>query len=128
MKMQKILIILCLFASYVFANTSLFEGGLIEADKNAATPQGKAFDVTMSKYFQENAGAYMSSCFSAVKKPDPTAFIVVFQMSSSGKITNLASKPETNIAKCFAAKLLSSAFPLPPSDNYWAKMNMGITE
>ena len=47
-------------------------------------------------------------------KPSPEDFTLVAELASDGSPTEVALRPETNIAKCVSARFVKLRFPSPP--------------
>jgi hypothetical protein len=101
-----------------------FDAALIEAKANLETPAGKAYDVAISKHFEDNFGPVLNQCFKTTPKPDASAFEMVVELSGEGKPREILMWPETNIAKCFKTQLSTASLPMPPKDGYRAYMEM----
>lgn len=95
-----------------------------EAKAYLETPEGRAYDQAISTYFEQNNGPLLMDCFQIVKDPDASPFELVFTLSKDGKVLGVSVWPDTNISRCFGAKLNSKKFPVPPTDGYLAYMEM----
>src|SRR5262245_54429023 len=101
-----------------------FDSALVEAKANLATPAGKAYDIAISKHFESQFGPVLNQCFKATPKPDASPFEMVIVLSGKGKPQEVLVWPETNIAICFTAQLITASLPAPPEDGYRAYMKM----
>ena len=101
-----------------------FDAAVVEAKANLSTPEGKAYDVVLSKHFEEHSGPVLTNCFKTTRKPDASPLELVFVLSADGKPRDILVSPETNIAKCFIAQLRTTSLPAPPKDGYLAYLVM----
>lgn len=99
-----------------------FDKYVAEAKANLATPAGHTYDIAINKHFEEHFGPAMAGCFESTPNPDTSRFEMVFVLASDGKPSEILVWPQTNIAKCFSAKLAGVALPTPPRDKYLAYM------
>ncbi len=111
-----------------FAFRTTFDLGSFQVNVNAETSEGKTYDTKLGQYLAKNHANTMKKCFDTIKDPITNGFKVVILLSKKGSVLNIALRPETNISKCFSDALISGIFPVPPKDNYWVKINMGIAK
>ena len=121
-------ILLSLINQEAFAFRTTFDLGSYEALKNAETTEGKEYDVQLGSHLEKKYSKTMKMCFDSVKNPNNTGFKIVLLITKNGAVSNLASRPETNISLCLSEVLRKDIFPAPPKDNYWVQINMGIEE
>jgi len=121
-------ILLNFISQEAFAFRTTFDLGSYEALKNAETTEGKKYDSQIGSHLEKKHSKTMKICFDSVKNLNNTGFKIVLLISKNGSVSNFASRPETNISLCLSEALKRDIFPVPPKDNYWIQIDMGIKE
>lgn len=103
-----------------------FADALKAAKDSLGTPEGKAYDDSLAKYTDQYIEA-MQTCVNASKSHDTTAFQALLEVGADGVVTTTLTKPETEVAACFAAKAKQITLPKPPQANHWVLIDMSAT-
>jgi hypothetical protein len=111
-----LLSILVLASHAVWADA--FDYRLAQAKAALTANEGTGYESVMNRHLEEADAKIMRGCFGAISAPDTSAFVVVADVSSSGKLSAIAVRPQTNISRCFAQGLANDVFPSPPLVQY----------
>lgn len=121
-----------LASSYRFLGRSLADLShvprLIEiADANARTPEGVRYDGEVGKRFAEEHATSVGLC-APNNATTPAPLDILLLVARTGRIRRVVVSPEGEIARCLQGLLAGAQFPAPPSDDYWARIELSITE
>ena len=103
-----------------------FSRALSQAKANLQTPEGHAYDRSLSAFLRRQNAVVLGGCFKSVESPDKNAFEMVFQIALGGEVRDAHVWPETNIGVCLKDGLKALKFPPPPRDAYWANSRVSL--
>jgi len=96
-----------------------------EATANTQSPEGAAY----LKDFQPRFAVFLRKCQEAAAS-DQSGFVFLLQIARDGSVESAHSSEDTNAGSCLLGELKHSydlhetAFPPPPSPDYWLKFDM----
>lgn len=105
------------------ATKETFADALQAAKDSLGTPEGKAYDDSLAKYSEQYIQA-AQTCAAASKTHDTMPFQVLLKVGADGVVTTTLTKPETDIAACFAGKAKEVSLPKPPKPGHWVLLDM----
>lgn len=74
----------------------------------------KTYHSGMNRRVGDQFADIMRSCFASVENPQTARFVLVADITAEGRADAVEVRPPTNIARCFAAGLKRTSFPIPP--------------
>jgi hypothetical protein len=121
-----------LVSSYRFLGRSLAELSsiprLVEiADANARTSEGARYDAEVGKRFAERHATLLGLCAPSGAPTTPPLDILLL-VAETRVVRRALVDPESEVGRCLQPLLLGADFPPPPTDDYWARIELTITE
>ena len=110
------------------ADTSAYEKASQSAESNAATPEGKAFERRVAKWFGTHHAATMDSCTNDVPASDLQPFDLLLQLTLDGRIEKAITRQESSVATCVRKAMENGVIAEPPTDHYWIHISMSVRE
>lgn len=105
------------------ATKETFDDALKAANDSLGTPEGKAYDDSLAKYSEQYIQA-AQACAVVSKTHDTTPFQALLKVGADGVVTSTLTKPETELATCFAGKAKQITLPKPPKPGHWVLLDM----
>jgi hypothetical protein len=93
-------------------------------DANLKTPAGKAYDQQIGSELAQKNAATIRQCKQLVQGATPAPFDLFLKISADGKVGEVLVYPETQVAQCARAGLLTGKFSPPPHADYWVNIHL----
>lgn len=110
--MNKATIALAVFLVSATAFAGNFEERVRSASALFETEDGEAYDKSLIPHIQ----AAIKKCApaSSTSREDTGKFVLVYDVSSTGKTSDPVVSPETKVSLCFSREFFSQTLPVPP--------------
>ena len=121
-----------LVASYRFLGRSLAQISslphLIQiAEANTRTEAGARYDAEVGKRFAEQHAGSLRLCMPSGVSAPPSVDILLL-VAKTGAAQRVVVAPESEVGRCLQRMLAGSELPPPPSDGFWVRIQLSITE
>jgi hypothetical protein len=108
------------------ANATAFDDRLARADAACLASGGKVYQQQTYEKFDTVANKLLAHCFGSVPSPDNSGFVIIAYVDAKGALSDLATRPATNLASCFVNSLSAVTFPVPPKGKLQGKFPIAI--
>jgi hypothetical protein len=103
------------------AQAASFDNRLAHADNVCAAPNSEAYLQLVYARLSQVSTKILMDCFGSIAVTDKSGFVVVGNINASGKLSDVATRPDTNLAACFAHAIKAVTFAAPPEGRYQNK-------
>ena len=113
-----VVILFCIGAALGDDKATSLSEARAEIEANLKTPEGKAYDETLSKEFLEKHLQTMKQCKQQAGK-DAESFWILMKLGKDGAVREVLLHPANRMGECARESLLKSRLSAPPRAEYW---------